>query len=105
MASFVAEQRTREIGVRKVFGASVLNLWGLLNRDFAALVIIAMFIATPVTYYFMGNWLQHYQLHTSLAWWVFAATGAGTLFITLLTVSYQSIKAALMNPVKAIRTE
>jgi len=105
MASFVAEQRTREIGVRKVFGASVLNLWGLLNKDFVTLVVIAMFIATPVAYYFMHNWLQHYQLRTDLSWWVFAATGAGALTITLLTVSYQSIKAALMNPVKAIKTE
>ena len=105
MASFVAEQRTREIGVRKVFGASVLNLWGLLNRDFVALVIISMLIATPIAYYFMSNWLQHYALRTQLSWWVFAATGAGAMLVTLLTVSYQSIRAAMMNPVKAIRTE
>ncbi|HWB27745.1 MAG TPA: ABC transporter permease [Chitinophagaceae bacterium] len=105
MASFVAEQRTREIGVRKVFGASVFSLWGLLNKDFATLVLLAMLIATPVAYYFMTNWLQNYQLHTQLSWWIFAATGAGALLITIVTVSYQSIKAALMNPVKAIRTE
>lgn len=105
MASFIAEQRTREIGVRKVLGASVLNLWGLLNKDFAMLVVIAVFIATPVAYYFMHNWLQHYELRTELSWWIFAGTGAGALLITLLTVSYQSTKAALMNPVKAIKTE
>jgi putative ABC transport system permease protein len=105
MASFVAEQRTREIGVRKVFGASVLNLWGMLNKDFVVLVTIAMLIATPIAYYFMSNWLQHYQVRAELSWWIFVATGAGAMLITLLTVSYQSIKAALMNPVKAIRTE
>jgi len=105
MASFVAEQRTREIGVRKVFGASVLNLWGLLNKDFVVLVVIAMLIATPIAYMFMSNWLQHYQLRTSLSWWVFAATGAGAVLITMLTVSYQSIKAALMNPIRSLRSE
>jgi ABC-type antimicrobial peptide transport system permease subunit len=103
MASFVAEQRTREIGVRKVFGASVFNLWRLLNRDFVVLVFISMLIATPLAWYFMGNWLQQYALRTELSWWVFGVTGAGALLITLLTVSYQSIKAALMNPVKSLR--
>jgi putative ABC transport system permease protein len=105
MASFVAEQRTREIGIRKVFGASAFNLWRLLNRDFVLLVIISMLIATPVAWYFMSNWLQHYALRTDLSWWVFGITGAGAMVITLLTVSYQSIKAALMNPVDSLRSE
>jgi len=105
MASFIAEQRTREIGVRKVLGASVLNLWGLLNKDFAVLVSIAVLIAIPAAYYFMHNWLQRYELRTELSWWIFAGTGVGALLITLLTVSYQSTKAALMNPAKAIRAE
>ena len=105
MASFVAEQRTREMGVRRVFGASIFNLWGLLNRDFITLVIIALLIATPLAWYFMSSWLQHYVLRTQLSWGVFAATGAGVLLITLLTVSYQSITAALMNPVKSLRSE
>jgi ABC-type antimicrobial peptide transport system permease subunit len=105
MASFVAEQRTREIGVRKVLGASVFNLWRLLNKDFVVLIIISMLIATPLAYYFMNNWLQHYALRTELSWWVFEATGAGAVLITLLTVSYQSIKAALLNPVKSLRSE
>jgi len=105
MATFMAEQRMKEIGVRKVLGASVFNLWGLLSKDFVVLVIISLFIATPVAYYFMGNWLQHYEYHAGMQWWVFAAAGMGAIIITLVTVSYQSIKAALMNPVKSLRTE
>jgi hypothetical protein len=105
MASFVAEQRTREIGIRKVFGASAFNLWRLLNRDFVVLVIISVVIATPLAWYFMSNWLQHYALRTKLSWWVFEVTGAGAMLITLLTVSWQSIKAALMNPVKSLRSD
>ncbi|GAB3954412.1 ABC transporter permease [Spirosoma harenae] len=105
LASYVAEQRTKEIGVRKVLGASVLNLWGLLSKDFIQLVIISFCLASPVAYYFLGNWLQNYQYRTELSWWIFAATGAGALLITLLTVSFQSIKAALVNPVKSLRSE
>ncbi|UFH53061.1 ABC transporter permease [Spirosoma sp. KNUC1025] len=105
LASFVTEQRTKEIGVRKVLGASVLNLWGLLSKEFVMLVAIAFGLATPLAWYFLSQWLQKYQYHTELAWWIFAATGAGALLITLLTVSFQSIKAALMNPVKSLRSE
>jgi putative ABC transport system permease protein len=105
LASFIAEQRTKEIGVRKVLGASVLNLWGLLSKDFVFLVLIAFGIATPIAYYFLSNWLQKYTYHTDISWWIFAASGSGALLITLLTVSFQSIKAALMNPVKSLRSE
>ncbi len=105
MASFMAEQRVKEIGVRKVLGASVFNLWRLLSKDFVVLVIISLLIATPLAYLFMHNWLEHYQYHATLSWWIFAAAGLGALLITLLTVSYQSIRAALMNPVRSLRSE
>ena len=105
LASYVAEQRTKEIGIRKVLGASVTNLWAMLSKDFVALVLIAFGIATPVSYYFLSNWLSAYTYRTDLSWWIFAASGAGALVVTLLTVSFQSIKAALLNPVKSLRSE
>jgi putative ABC transport system permease protein len=86
-------------------GASVFDVWQLLSREFAVLVIISLFAAMPVAYYFMHRWLQNYQYRTTLSWWIFAAAGSGALLITLLTVSFQSIKTALMNPVKSLRTE
>src|SRR6187401_636030 len=105
MASFIAEQRIKEIGVRKVLGASVFNVWRLLSIDFILLVIIALLIAVPVAYYFMRNWLQNYTYHTNLSWWIFAAAGMGALLITIFTVSFQAIKAGIANPVKSLRTE
>jgi len=105
MASFMAEQRIKEIGVRKVLGATVLNLWGLLSKDFVLLVVISLLIAIPAAYFFMHKWLQNYTYRSDIAWWIFASAGMGALIITLLTVSYQSIKAALANPVKSLRSE
>ena len=105
MASFMAEQRIKEIGVRKVLGASVVNLWGLLSRDFIVLVVIALVIALPAAWYFMHSWLQHYTYRTGIGWWIFAVVGMGAILVTMLTVSYQSIRAALANPVKSLRSE
>ena len=105
MAIFVAEQRVREIGIRKVLGASVFHLWSILSRDFIALVCISLLIASPVGWYIMHSWLYHYAYHTELSGWVFAATGAGAILITLATVSYQTIKAAVTNPVKSLKRD
>jgi ABC-type antimicrobial peptide transport system permease subunit len=105
LASFVAEQRTKEIGIRKVMGASVSSLWRMLSGDFVVLVIISCCIAVPVAYYFMDSWLQKYQYRTEISWWVMLITCAGALAITLMTVSFQAVRAALMNPVKSLRME
>ena len=105
LASFVAEQRTKEIGIRKVLGASAAGLWQMLSKDFVILVMISFLIATPIAWYFLHNWLQKYTYRTPVSLWIFAGAGAGALIITLLTVSFQAIKAAIANPVKSLRTE
>jgi len=105
LAAFVAEQRTKEIGVRKVLGAGLLNLWGLLSKEFLKLTAISIFIGIPLAYYGMNKWIQSYLYHAPLSWWIFAAAGGGLIAITVLTVSYQSLKAAMMNPTKSLRSE
>lgn len=105
LASFVAEQRTKEIGIRKVLGASVANLWQLLSTDFVVLVIVACVISGPIAWYFMSGWLQNYSYRTEMSWWIFAGTGIAALALTLLTVSFQAIRAALINPVRSLRAE
>ncbi|MFT3705404.1 MAG: ABC transporter permease [Agriterribacter sp.] len=105
LASFVAEQRTKEIGIRKIVGASVFNLWSLLSKDFVMLVGIACVIAVPLARYYLHGWLQHYNYRVNISWWVFVVAVAGAIAITILTVSFQAIKAAIANPVKSLRTE
>jgi putative ABC transport system permease protein len=105
LATFVAERRKKEISVRKVLGASVTNLWGLLSKEFLVLVVISFLIAAPIAWYYLGQWLQKYEYRTDISWWIFAVAIGGALTITLLTVSFQAIKAAITNPVKSLRTE
>ena len=105
MAAFMSGQRIKELGIRKVLGASVFSLWNLLTKDFLLLVVIAFLIASPITYFAMFLWLKHYPYHVAISWWIFTATGFGALAITILTVSYQGISAALMNPAQTLKTE
>jgi putative ABC transport system permease protein len=105
LATFTAQQRIKEIGIRKVLGAGVTNLVLLLSGDFLKLVGIAFVIATPVAWWAMNQWLEDFAYRISIGWWVFATAGLAALLIALITVSYQAVKAALTNPVKSLRTE
>jgi hypothetical protein len=105
LAMFTAEQRIKEIGIRKVLGASVSSLFVLLSSEFLMLVIVAMLIATPIAWYAMNRWLQSFAYHTPVQWWVFALSGGLIILIALATVSFQAVKAALINPIKSLRSE
>jgi len=105
LVSFVAEQKKKEIGIRKVLGASVQNVIKLLTKDFMVLVGIAFIIAAPLAYFVMRNWLQDFPYRITIEWWVFLVAGGVALLITLVTVSFQAVKAAIANPVKSLRTE
>jgi len=105
LASFVAEQRTKEIGIRKVLGASIPNLWKMLTSEFVVLIIVACLIAVPTSYNLLSNGISGYDYRTEIAWWIFAAASGGALVITLATVSFQAVKAALANPVNSLRME
>ena len=105
LASFVAEQRRKEIGIRKVLGATIASVCQLLSREFLMLVLISLVIASPVAWYMMNQWLENYQYRAPVVWWIFGAASVIALIITLLTVSFHAIKAAIANPVKSLRTE
>jgi putative ABC transport system permease protein len=105
LAAYTEERRKKEIGVRKVLGASVLNITKLLSLDFVKLVAISIVIATPVAWYSMNKWLQDYSYRIIINWEIFFIAGMLAIVIALLTVSFQAIKAAIANPVKSLRTE
>ncbi|GAB3489571.1 ABC transporter permease [Spirosoma knui] len=105
LAAFMAEQRTKEIGVRKVLGASIFSIVGLLSKDFLKLVVIAILVASPIAWYAMSQWLKDFAYRIDIEWWVFGLAGILAVGIALLTVSFQSIRAALMDPVKSLKTE
>ncbi|MCB0706353.1 MAG: ABC transporter permease [Saprospiraceae bacterium] len=105
LAAHAAQQRVKEIGVRKVLGASTLGIVGLLSKDFLKLVILALVLAAPIAWYFMKNWLDSFAYRIDIEWWVFAITGILALFIAFLTISYQSFRAALANPIESLKSE
>jgi len=105
LSIFIVKRKVKEIGVRKVLGASVSGIVQLLSKDFAVLVLIALVIASPVAWYFMNNWLNDFAYRVEIHWWIFLLAGAAAMLIALITVSFQSIRAALANPVKSLRTE
>ena len=105
LAAFSAEQRTKEIGIRKVLGASLSGIVGLLSKDFLQPVVLAILIATPISWWAMNKWLQAFAFKVDLSWWMFAVAGLVAIVIALCTVSFQAIKAAVANPVKSLRAE
>lgn len=105
LATYTAERRAKEISIRKVLGASVASVTGLLSMDFLRLIIISFFISFPIAWWIMHNWLQNYEYRIHISWWIFLAAGISTILIALITISFQSIKAAIANPVKTLRTE
>ena len=105
LATFTAEARTKEIGIRKVLGASIGQIVGLLSKDFIKLVLLGIVIAMPVAYYLMNNWLQNFAYQAKLSWWIFVVADFGAVVLALLTVGYQAYKAAVINPVESLKTE
>jgi len=105
LASFMAVQKIKEVGIRKVLGATTSNIVYLFSKEFIILILIAFAIASPLAWYYMHQWLQDYAYRINISWWLFAAGGLAAIIIALLTISFQAIKAAVANPVKSLRTE
>ena len=105
LATFTAQQRVKEIGIRKVLGASASSIVSMLSKDFISLVMVAILIASPIAYYFMHLWLQDFAYRINISWWIFLVSGVSAILIALVTISFQSVKAALANPVKSLRSE
>lgn len=105
LATFMAEQKVKEIGIRKVLGASTASVVGLLSRDFLKLVLLSLFLAVPAAWYFMEQWLADFAYRIAVPWWVFALSGLAALVVAFLTVSFRSVQAALANPVESLQAE
>jgi len=105
LTMFTAEQRAKELSIRKVLGANAGSLFTLLSREFVALVLVAVVIASPIAWLSMDRWLQDYAYRTPIEWWIFGLAGIAAMLIALVTVSFQAVKAALLNPIKSLRTE
>ena len=105
LVSLMILQRTKEIGIRKVFGASVASITTMLSKDFLKLVVLAIIIAMPLAWWIMNGWLTNFAYHVTVSWWLFALAALLSIAIALITISFQSIKAAIANPVKSLRTE
>ncbi|MDB5148631.1 MAG: FtsX-like permease family protein, partial [Mucilaginibacter sp.] len=105
LATYTAQVKNKEIGIRKVLGASVTNITAMLSRDFLILVLIAIVIASPIAWYAMNKWLMDYAYRAELHWWLIAVAGGAAVLIAFVTISFQAIKAALANPVKSLRSE